>query len=218
MLFEDAYEQAVSASALSVGEFVLVTTKMGSEVANGTVTRVYGNGAVQIHTDDYPETTPAGGFQSNGDPIYNADLYLFIPLDELPGAAVEDKSISEADPEPKAADKAKEKEEPEEEEPKSAAQKADKKTDVKLKNSGIRKDARDAKAKVDVDKLPEDLKQKVQGIDKLDEAQIDRVMSAISEAALKPLKDVGVADSEVYERVVAIQKAVRTKFSKQSGG
>ena len=217
MLFEDAYEQAVPASSLPVGEYVVVTTRMGSEVDSGEVVRVFGNGAVQIRTSETPPGVPVGGIQSNGDPIYNSQLYLFVPTGEPPVVAAEDKSISEADPDQFPGADAPTSDGDPDELAGTDAEKADAKASLKIKDAGSRSDARSPKDKVDVDALPQALKQKVMGIDEMDEAQIDRVMSAISEAALKSLKDVGVADSEVYETVVQVQKAVRSKLDKPSG-
>ena len=77
-LFEGVLQSTISPDALSTGEEVIVVTQMGNEVCRGVVTQIYSYGAVQIRTSDIPDTVPPGGFQSNGDRIYNTRLYRFV--------------------------------------------------------------------------------------------------------------------------------------------
>ena len=69
---------------------------------------------------------------------------------------------------------------------------------------------RDSEAvdRIDIDKLPADLKKQIKGLENLEQSQVDRIVSAVSDAALGAMKAVGVKDSDTYARVVAIQNAV----------
>ena len=77
------------------------------------------------------------------------------------------------------------------------------------KQKEVRKDDRAASAKVDVDSLPKDLQRRLKGVGDLDEDARDRVLSAISEAAMRAFKAVGVKDTEVYGRIVKLQEVVK---------
>ena len=90
--------------------------------------------------------------------------------------------------------------------------KAAKKDDAKkasAKSADPRKDSRSTAAKVDVNLLPKDLQKRLKGVGELDDDARDRVMSAISDAAMRAFKAVGVRDSEIYSRVVLIQEAIK---------
>jgi hypothetical protein len=73
----------------------------------------------------------------------------------------------------------------------------------------VRKDDRTASAKVDVNSLPKDLQKRLKGVGDLDEDARDRVLSAISEAAMRAFKAVGVKDTEVYGRIVKLQEVIK---------
>lgn len=77
------------------------------------------------------------------------------------------------------------------------------------KQKEVRKDDRTASAKVDVNSLPKDLQKRLKGVGDLDEDARDRVLSAISEAAMRAFKAVGVKDTEVYGRIVKLQEVVK---------
>jgi len=77
------------------------------------------------------------------------------------------------------------------------------------KQKEVRKDDRTASAKVDVNSLPKDLQKRLKGVSELDEDARDRVLSAISEAAMRAFKAVGVKDTEVYGRIVKLQEAIK---------
>lgn len=63
--------------------------------------------------------------------------------------------------------------------------------------------------KLDVDRLPEELRAAITTDEALDEEQVQRVLAAVGEACLKALKDVGVSEDTVYARTAAVQLAVR---------
>jgi hypothetical protein len=46
---------------------------------------------------------------------------------------------------------------------------------------------------------------------------VDKVLSAISEAAMRAFKSVGVKDIEIYSKIVDIQKAIRPIVGKKNG-
>lgn len=77
------------------------------------------------------------------------------------------------------------------------------------KQKEVRKDDRTAAAKVDVNSLPKDLQKRLKGVGDLDEDARDRVLSAISEAAMRAFKSVGVKDTEVYGRIVKLQEVIK---------
>jgi len=77
------------------------------------------------------------------------------------------------------------------------------------KQKEVRNDDRTASAKVDVASLPKDLQKRLKGVGDLDEDARDRVLSAISEAAMRAFKAVGVKDTEVYGRIVKLQEVVK---------
>jgi hypothetical protein len=77
------------------------------------------------------------------------------------------------------------------------------------KQKEVRKDDRTASAKVDVNSLPKDLQKRLRGVGDLDEDARDRVLSAISEAAMRAFKAVGVKDTEVYGRIVKLQEVIK---------
>jgi hypothetical protein len=90
--------------------------------------------------------------------------------------------------------------------------KAAKKDDGKkasAKSADPRKDTRSTAAKVDVNLLPKDLQKRLRGVGELDDDARDRVLSAISDAAMRSFKAVGVRDAEIYNRVVLIQDAIK---------
>lgn len=92
-------------------------------------------------------------------------------------------------------------------EAKAAKKEADKKGDAK--GADPRKDSRSTAAKVDVALLPKDLQKRLKGVGELDDDARDRVLSAISDAAMRSFKAVGVRDAEIYSRVVLIQDAIK---------
>tara|TARA_B100001094_G_scaffold293304_1_gene313083 strand:- start:1806 stop:2312 length:507 start_codon:yes stop_codon:yes gene_type:complete len=124
---------------------------------------------------------------SYGDRIYDSSLYSFVPV--APPAGDE----SEGD-EGEVLD-----EEPEEQAP-SKAQAVDAKADEKAASMP----APPQSAPKPASKSP------VVSSHQLDEEQLNRVISEISDAALRVLKAVGVKDIDVYTKVAEIQKVVNT--------
>lgn len=229
MLAEDRLDLAVEATRLGPGEPVIVITKMGKEVARGIVQEMIPNGPVHIHVEDQGRS---GVVQSR---MYDPDLYSFIPqedkkesdlgpsepmlgddpqeppLTELPlddrvEAKVAKLGISLIEQPVAAGQEGGQKPAP----ANSASQVDRGQAPPKSKDKAPdpRADNRDAEASVDVDALPEQLKKKIVGVKGLDEAQQDKVMSEISDAALRALKSVGVKDREIYKTVTKIQEAV----------
>jgi len=196
MLHEDALSIAIPYENLILGEPVSVVTRMGTPVTYGMVKGVFSYGAVQVREYDLER----GGTQAIADRIYDADLYLFLPAEAPESREIGDPDALERpvllDPEAYAypVDEA-------EEEP--AAPKA------APKQKEVRNDDRTASAKVDVNSLPKDLQKRLKGVGDLDEDARDRVLSAISEAAMRAFKAVGVKDTEVYGRIVKLQEVVK---------
>ena len=209
MQYEKALSLAIPWDELNVGDSVLVTTKMGSEVTKGRVIKVFSYGAVQVREYDLEHN---GGVQAIADRIYDADLYLFLdnpeaaPIDpddpadkfEVPVLFDGDSPVvgsygSDDEYEDEVAEEVLV-------EKKAAKPKAEK---------SVRDDERTPNAKVTMDALPKDIQKRLKGVNDLDEDALDRVLSAISDAALKSLKAVGVKDIEIYSRIVKIQEALR---------
>lgn len=195
-LHEDVIRKAVPLEDLYPGEDVRVVTRMGVEVSKGTVVRVFQSGSVQVREFDLEH----GGTQSIADRIYDADLYLFIEMDseESPGESPDD-AEPRGTPVLILTD-------PENDLESVLGSRFD---ESKGAPSEKVSDSRAPASRVDVEKLPQDIQKRVRGIGELDDDAVDRVISAISESALKALKAIGVKDTDVYERVVEIQKAVR---------
>jgi len=230
MLAEDRLDLAVEATRLGPGEPVIVITKMGKEVARGTVQETLPDGPVHIHIEDQ-----GGGVAMSR--MYDPSLYSFIPIEGT------DEDEDEA-PEPMLGD--------EPEEPPMTELPLDDRVEAKVRSLGIslveqpaddgekspslskptpansarqvdggkgppkskdkgpdpRADSREAGASVNLDMLPEALRKKITGVKGLDEAQQDKVMSEISDAALRALKSVGVKDLEIYKTVARLQDAI----------
>jgi hypothetical protein len=180
-LSEDRLLQRVSASDLMPGELVQVITAMGNSVANGTVTAVYGTGAVQIR-----ELRVAGAY---GDRIYDSKLYGFVPIVPVGRGESEEHDGEILD------------EEPVQQAP-SKAQAVDAKADQKAASMPSSEKG----------KAPTSSKGEVVSSHELDDVQMNRVISEISEAALRVLKAVGVKDIDVYSKVSEIQKVVSDKL------
>ena len=176
-LSEDRLLQQVSASDLMPGELVMVITHMGNSVAKGTVTAVYGTGAVQIR-----ELRVSGSY---GDRIYDSSLYGFVPIVPVGGNESEEDEGEILD------------EQPVQQAP-SKAQAVDAKADQKAASMP----ASPQGAPKPASKSP------VVASHQLDEEQLNRVISEISEAALRVLKAVGVKDIDVYTKVAEIQQVV----------
>ena len=224
MLAEERLDLAVEATRLGPGEPVIVITKMGKEVARGTVQEGTPGGSISIMVSDQG---PGGVEQVRS---YSAELYSFIPQD--------DDTEDEDDPEPMFRDEPTEPpivdmsstdarveakfvklgislvEQPEGDNVKDGGSPDGEKTAPKSKDANPRADSSEPDASVNIDALPEQLKKKIIGVKGLDEAQRDKVLSEISDAALRGLRDVGVKSNEIYKTISEIQAAVMSVLGK----
>lgn len=232
MLAEERLDLAVEATRLGPGEAVIVITKMGKEVARGTVQEGTPNGSIRVMVSDQGDS----GVQQSR--YYNPALYSFIPQE----AETEDEGGSE----PMLGD--------DPQEPPLTELPLDDRVEVKFKSMGIslveqpagagtdqtlggngkppmtkaagqvdkgqgppkskdkapdpRVDPSEPAASVNIDALPPDLKKKIIGVKGLDESQRDKVLSEISDAALRALREVGVKNNEIFKTITKIQDAV----------
>ena len=238
MLHEEALSSAIHYGELGLGETVAVVTRMGTPIAKGEVVAVFPYGAVQVREFDLErggsQAVSDRIYDAElylflpADPVPSAEIgdpdALEVPVlldPEMDAAPISD-VVSEAAqsvalpklhrfdgdwivyPDGTRFHKSVMKagmmeegwrwkiDEAEEEAPKE-----------------VRKDDRAASAKVDVNSLPKDLQKRLKGVGELDEDARDRVLSAISEAAMRAFKSVGVKDTEVYSRIVKLQEAVK---------
>jgi len=221
MLAEEQLDLAVEGDNLGPGERVLVLTKSGTEVARGVVRDVYPDGAVWVVADQHES-------KIDQQQVYDPSLYSFVPMDD-PTEDDDDSgdspdaergrdggpALSELDADERVLRKmeslginleADDEDEPEAKDKKLPGTKGDKSGDDD--DDGRAKDKDKLPSKVNLDDLPDDLRQKVVGLNQLDDSSRDRVLSAVSNSSLRALKDVGVNDSESYRVVVKIQDAV----------
>lgn len=209
MLHEEALALALDWNTLSAGESVAVVTRMGNVLTRGEVIAVFPYGAVQVREYDLER----GGVQSIADRIYDTDLYLFIQSDAEEPIEVDDPDALEVpvliEPTPKSdvVSVVSEAAEP------NAAETPDQRVEKKLGGAAaagnVRNDDRSTKSKVDLNALPKDLQKRLKGSSDLDEEARDRVLSAISEAAMKSLKAAGVKEIEIYPMIVKIHDALK---------
>lgn len=195
MLAEDRLELAVESAALGVGEYVMVVTLMGNEVARGDITAIYPTtGAVQIR--DVP-SSDAEFRGARGDRIYDPAWYRFVPVEPAPAREDHDTGVEYDDPGD------------------SIDEHPDRRAQAKIaeakggEKESIRTDTSTPGTSVDVDKLPPAVKKSLVGVQKMDEEQVNKVLSEIGSAALRSLRNVGVKDTDVYRTVVKIQDAVK---------
>lgn len=64
--------------------------------------------------------------------------------------------------------------------------------------------------KIDTSSLPKDVQKRLRVVSELDEDAKNRILSAISDSAMRAMRSVGVRETDAYARVVDIQKAVMT--------
>lgn len=224
LLIEERLGLAVESRQLGMGEFVIVLDKLGSEMMRGVVRGVYMDGSVHV------ESTGGGG-SVGVQRVYASDLYMFVPLED---ERIESDPDSRPDMGP---DVDIDFEGPVVTEKRGVVlsidervkNKMDEKGDGVIKKSGgddskgdggssddVRSDTRSPGSKVDVGSLPVGLKKKVVGVDGLDDSAINGVISAISDAAQRSLRDVGVRELDVFKVIVKIQKSVEGVLSSKS--
>jgi len=233
VLAEERLDLAVESARLGPGEKVIVVTKMGREVARGEVGETIPNGPVLVKVKDQGDKGVAE------DRLYDPQFYSFVPLEEAPEEERSDPDVDEDPPEPslqgsddRAEAKLKELGLTLVEQPQTAGAGVDKtpgngdgggqKTPpqappkASTKNApDIRKDVSEPEASVDPNQLPDALKKKLVGVGGLDEAQRDKVVSEISDAALRALRDVGVKNHEIFSTVTKIQEVVLPVLEKK---
>jgi hypothetical protein len=204
MLHEEALALALDWNTLSAGESVAVVTRMGNVVTKGEVIAVFPYGAVQVREYDLER----GGVQSIADRIYDTDLYLFIQSDAEEPVEVDNPDALEVPILIEPTAKGDIVSMVAEAEGAATAATPDQRVEKKLSN--VRNDDRSAKAKVDLSALPKDLQKRLKGSSDLDDEARDRVLSAISEAAMKSLKAAGVKEIEIYPMIVKIHEALKS--------
>ncbi len=240
LLSEEQLNLAVESALLGGGEPIIVATKGGDEMARGIVVDVYPDGSVHFR-ESVPDGAPAvervyspalymfiplvserqekeiepdrGGI----DPEFAPEPGDTGAFDLQPRSVITQMSEQDA-PDDRAAEKmGKDVTQPGGKDretdngpkgPKSKEKKKD--TD---KKGDLEQDNRTPESRVDVDALPDGLKKKIIGVKGLDEESRNRVIADIADAALRSMRDVGVKDNEVFEKVVAIQKAVESVLS-----
>jgi len=83
---------------------------------------------------------------------------------------------------------------------------------------GGKKGSGSPETSVDVDALPKSVREKVSKFGDLDDAKADRVLSSISDAAARSLREAGIKDQELYRYVVRIQDAIAPVLGRKSSG
>jgi hypothetical protein len=228
-MHESRLDNTVNGGDLGFGEDVDIRTKMGEQVARGTVQTVTPFGVIIKESE--------GGQQK----FYKTDLYLFSPVIAEPenrvvnvltdmslDARVEAKlkAMGEAgDPgsdssgaskiEPGAdekGDRAKDAEpsKPEKDDPDAGKKDDDKKLEPSKKKKEKETDKEPVAktdSSVDVDDLPDDIKNAIVSSSEMDEAQLNSVLGEISDAAMKGLKRSNVKETEIFGLVQQIQDA-----------
>lgn len=246
MAYEQVMANAVDPSTLGAGDPVVVVTKMGNPITRGMVVAVFSYGAVQIReydlehnggvqsiadrvydTDLYSfvydeEEPPVTGLDVDDEeePSENPMAVALPVLQSVDGVVdgIGGKSgrYNSNFDEPAHIGEAKDDEEVDDEADAVEEEPPAKKPQFQ-KKSDIRSDDRTAASKVNMDSLPKDLQKRLKGVSTLDEDSVDKVMSAISEAAMRAFKSVGVKDIEIYAKIVDIQKAIKPIIGKKNG-
>lgn len=238
MLHEEALAASIPYEALGLGEPVVVVTRMGTPVAKGKVMAVFPYGAVQVREYDLERGGGQAisdriydaelylflaGEAEDSAVIGNADAAeVPVLLDpEMEATPISDVVAEDAQsvarpklhrvdgdwivyPDGTRFHKSVAKAGMMEQDWQWKVEEAD-----EVAPNEVRKDDRTAAAKVDVNSLPKDLQKRLKGVGDLDEDARDRVLSAISEAAMRAFKSVGVKDTEVYGRIVKLQEAIK---------
>lgn len=92
-------------------------------------------------------------------------------------------------------------------------EKKDKSKDIDPKEKDQKEKDDDEEETIDVDQLPGDIKASIITTDKMDESQLNSVLSDISDAALKALKRAKVSESELFGVVQKISDAANKILS-----
>ena len=190
--------EMIPVKLLGAGEKVIVLTTKGREMGRGMVIGIASNiVTIKVTPDGDMISNPGHETGRDGDAIrlYDGKLYRFALDSNTESTESEHATNSLGET---GGEDGKESKEtvPNEETP-------DSKEKVQIGDKDV-----------DVDDLPKAVQKKIKGISDLDGNQMDEVMSSISESAVTALKKAGVKDSQVYETVVDIQKAVRMALKK----
>jgi hypothetical protein len=212
-LYESRLDNTVDASSLGVGERVDVRTKMGVTVETGNVIA----------------SNPLGAALDSGN-FYNRDLYLFAPhvvkpvveiQNDLHGMSVDDRAyqkmlkmgiVMEADKTPSDSE-IDAREDPKNPEKKSV-DKDSEKEGSKDGKSDKETGEKDGAEKFDTEKLPDDIKQAISSASKINDAQVESILSDIGDASMKSLRAINVTSEELYRLAGEIQAVVRGVFKK----
>lgn len=187
----DALTSFVALSEIEPGDQVSVFTKLGRAVVDIVVTQVAGDTVFGF------VRKPEANDQSTVNAAYPAMLYSFSfqPDDVEPNMANDDEFLNQlvlgiaTNPDKPAL-------EPESVNVSLVIPEA---TEAEPANDGA----------IDTSKLPANVKKQLRDVSELDEDSINRVVSAISDAAVRSMRSVGVRESDLYARVADIQKAIR---------
>lgn len=202
-MHERRLDNTVAAGDIGIGETVHVKTLMGDEIVCGEVVAANPFGMTVREGEDGSSSFFASelhlfSVQEPDAPVVVANDLSGLSPDERVAFKLKQMAEAEADAEDdeedlEGDDDEKEvKEQPKKEKPK------DKKDD---------KEPQDGES-VDVDKLPDDIKDAIISADELGGERLNSVMSDVSDAALKALKRVGVKEEEIYALVAEIQKKI----------
>lgn len=218
-LNEDRLEAAVRPLDLGTGEKIMVVTKMGSEVISGDVLSRTEQG-VSLR------------LENGGSGFYSSALYGFVPdgevvepeppwpisteLSELPS----DRRVrmsEEGTRDGRGAERGGEEDEAENGDDDGDDDNGDDsdggKRPKKRKDDGT---VPEDDPKVDASTLPQDIKDRVLGVDGLDEEQVNKVLIDVNDAAMKALRRVGVNEQDIYAAVGDIQNAVLSVLEKRA--
>lgn len=224
VLLEDQLDHSVDHGNIGLGETVDIRTRMGKPVAIGEVSA----------------STPFGLSLRQGG-YYSRDMYIFIPVEEevpqseavnmvcnSPDDRVMSKMRSigqfapvyEMDKLPDDDDRddvsgkgekddSDSKDDDDDDDDDNKENKKKKKSDDKIADSD---------ASINVDDLPDDIKNAITSTSQMDDEALNRILSDIGDSAVKSLKRSKVDETELYEVAAKIQKAVRNILITSSSG
>lgn len=182
LLHEDVISKSVSSLNLGKGEEIGVFTKMGRHVTTGkvNVTSLFG---VSVENND-------------GIKFYRCENYYYVPvvgeIDNNVPIKIVDKNIAEK--------------EGDEENENDDTDKVD--NNKKKKEKDDEED--ESSGEVDEKKLPDEIKDRVIDVKELDDVEVDKVVSAVSDAAMDSMKHLDVEQEKAYETTMKIQKVVKS--------
>jgi hypothetical protein len=216
LLHEERLDGAVAAGEAGIGELLDVRTKMGNSLAYGEVMSSTPFGVVLRQED-------------GADHFYAEQYHLFFAVtpdlevvdgnmlsDSSPDARVRAKlsAMGEAgDPQPgggghaKTLDKAGGPDSDDTAPGEDDSENGDDKPPEKPPEPTGDKPLAKPESAVDVEALPQDIKDAVISTNQMDKEQLNSVLSELSDAAMKGLKRVGVAETEIFGTVQRIQNS-----------